>query len=334
MNKEEKYIEIKKYLTLVNYNKHTYYTPKWMKVFTISKSYKTEYAGKWTDEEVFDTCVEKIWDKLLIENNYEIQVIKDLSLIENEEWKLELISSLMQQIEYMVFNNTIIDSVNMNGFDSANITKGRVHSNFWYDEPYQRLWVIGFFTAKSLQEFIDLDYSQLATRKFILKIAKLVMENFEEQLKDFVDENLQTIAQIILNDENFINGIIDKVDVNIKNKVNGVKDPSGTITNNFDSYFYSNTNTETQEKTISISNFRNSVLGSETGYIDENGKPINDIVMTAIENAKLIDDNTLAISKTQWDIETLKKTKQDKLEFVDITYTFEDDTTIILKGVK
>lgn len=197
MNKEKKYKYIKKFLTLENYNKHTYYTPKWMKIFKIPKSYKTEYAGKWNEDEVFQTCVEKIWDKLCIEDNFELQSIGDLDLIKNEEWKLELISALMNQIEYMVFNNTIIDSVNMNGFETGNITKGRVHSNFWYDEPYQKLWVIGFFTGKPLQDFIDLDWTQLATRQFIRDVAKVVMENFDEQLNGFVDENANVIADKI-----------------------------------------------------------------------------------------------------------------------------------------
>lgn len=200
MNKENKYMYIKKFLNLENYNKHTYYTPKWMKIFKIPKSYKTEYAGKWNEDEVFQTCVEKIWDKLCIEDNFELQSIGDLDLIKNEEWKLELISALMNQIEYMVFNNTIIDSVNMNGYETGNITKGRVHSNFWYDEPYNKLWVIGFFTGKSLQDFIDLDWTPLATRKYIRDIAKLIMENFEDQFNGFVDENIETISTKVANE--------------------------------------------------------------------------------------------------------------------------------------
>lgn len=137
----------------------------------------------------------------------------------------------------------------------------------------------------------------------------------EELILDFQNDNTNTLLYKVVNNliwlktgkyftkemqQELINQLKDSDLLN--SKVNGVEYPDGKIAIEFDSHFYANENTGNGKRLISSSNFENSELGAETGYVKEDGTPINDAVETMIESAL--------------QIESVRTTKQNILNVV------------------
>lgn len=229
ITQQDFYKSITNLLNLKTYNEHKFHKPTTTPQLKMPNSQKRH---GWTEEEWFESLVQKIYLRLNYQTQFSLDRIGGFTNIKEQKLLWLIVKGFCIQIELMVYNNcwaTVLDtgSVQITGGSAFNASE--VIDEFWFAEPYSIFKAIGLINEWGFNE-IDkdgaFDFSEFATQKYADKgddMAIAVAANYtNERVQEAHDYINNTVVGT---NEKFKKAYeyIDQQDEKLDNKIDDIE---------------------------------------------------------------------------------------------------------------